>query len=505
MLARHTRYIHEDKSRLGEQVSIQGDREIQQVAATINFMSTELRNLYGTLQYVATTDPQTQLPNRLQMDTSIEQLISFYQESGFQFALLLFAVEQAKPAGVAGTAIPGERLIPHVAARLREVVRSTDVVAPAAALRPPEGFQDVARLDGNEFAVLLPGAGDHEQAVHAAALYAHHLKSPLVVDDAVLSIDLNVGIALFPKHATTASRLLRRAGTALAEARRLGNDIHVFDEEHEYHSIQRFDLEHDLRRALARGQLSLHYQPQVDMRSRRLLRAEALMRWLHHENDVIPPDVFIPLAEQINVIRPLTHWALEQAIRDCARWRAAGHSLGVSVNVAPGSLRDPDFVRRVLALLDQHRLPAAQLALEVTARGHHGHLAGIKPGLTELAGAGVCICIDDPGMGYATHTQLRQLPLRQLKIDRSLVLGMLNDEHDELAIRSTVDIARQRGLETVAEGVELQSHWDKLSSLGVDFAQGFLIAHPMSHDELTAWLGATTAGRDVWVPHSAAR
>ena len=236
------------------------------------------------------------------------------------------------------------------------------------------------------------------------------------------------------------------------------------------------------------------------MSSRLVTGVEALMRWHHHDQDMIPPDFFIPLAEQINMIRPLTFWALEQAIRDCARWRAQGRDLNVAVNIAPMCLHDPSFVAHTLRLLEQLHVSPGALTLEITERGHHGQLPSALPAIIELNQAGIHLSVDDFGIGYPTLAQLKQSPVHQLKIDRSVVMDMLRDAGDAGIVRATVDIARHRKLEVVAEGVELQTHWNALAAYGVDIAQGYLIARPMAHADLLSWLDANTTGENIWIP-----
>lgn len=503
-LVTHLQLAHHDKQRLGEPIEVQGDSEVRQLATTFNVMTAELRSLYGTLQYMAFTDPLTRLPNRLQLQENLNYLLTLYTDKGLSFALFIIDVDRLDQASDRSGSMVSDALLKIVATRLHESLRSTDFLAHI----PPDdvnvNIDNVARLGGDEFAALLPLVGNVEQAMRVATNALEAMHQPFALDGHHINVDISIGVALFPLHSSDAAGLLRCADIAMYEAKRQGRGCVVFETGQEQNSMRQFDLERDLRQALARGQLDLHYQPQVHMKSRRVVGVEALMRWHHHDQDMIPPDFFIPLAEQINMIRPLTYWALEQAIRDCARWRRVGRDLCVAVNIAPMCLHDPGFVATVLRLLEHWQVNPSALTLEITERGHHGQLPTAQPAIIELNRAGIHLSVDDFGIGYPTLAQLKQLPVHQLKIDRSFVMDMLHDASDAGIVRATIDIARHRNLEVVAEGVELQTHWNALASYGVDIAQGYLIARPMSHADLLHWLEANTAGENVWIPLSAA-
>ena len=499
-LVTHLQLAHRDKQRLGEQIDVQGDHEVRQLATTFNVMTAELRGLYGTLQYMAFTDPLTRLPNRLQLQENLNYLLALYKDKGLSFALFMIDVDRPTSVDNNPDNTVSDALLKIVATRLQDALRSTDFLAHVPPSYINVNVDNVARLGGDEFAALLPLVGDAEQALRVANNALEALRQPFEPDGRHVAVEISIGIALFPLHSSDAAGLLRCADIAMYEAKRQGHGCAVFETTQVQQTVRQFDLERDLRQAMARGQLDLHYQPQVNMSSRRVTGVEALMRWHHHDQDMIPPDFFIPLAEQINMIRPLTFWALEQAIRDCARWRALGRNLNVAVNIAPMCLHDPNFVTNTLRLLEQSQVSPGTLTLEITERGHHGQLPNALPAIIELNQAGIRLSVDDFGIGYPTLAQLKQLPVHQLKIDRSFVMDMLRDASDAGIVRATVDIARHRKLEVVAEGVELQTHWNALATYGVDIAQGYLIARPMSHLDLLSWLDANTTGDNVWIP-----
>jgi len=501
-LVTHLQHANQDKQRLGEPIAVQGDYEVRQLATTFNVMTDELRSLYGTLQYMAFTDPLTRLPNRMQLQENLNYLLALYKDKGLSFALFMIDVDRFNHVdGIPNDAV-SDALLQIVATRLHEALRSTDFLSHIPPSHVNVNVDNVARLGGDEFAALLPLVGNAEQAMRVATNALAAMRQPFETHGQRIKVEINIGIALFPLHGNDAAGLLRCADIAMYEAKRQGRGCVVFEATQEQYTVRQFDLELDLRQAMARGQLDLHYQPQVNMKSRKVVGVEALMRWHHHDQDMIPPDFFIPLAEQINMIRPLTLWALEQAIRDCARWRLVGRNLGVAVNIAPICLHDPGFVSTTLRLLEQWRVSPGMLTLEITERGHHGQLPNALPAIGELNKAGIRLSVDDFGIGYPSVAQLKQLPVHQLKIDRSFVIDMLRDPSDAGIVRATIDIARHRNLEVVAEGVELQTHWNALADYGVDIAQGYLIARPMSHADLVNWLDANTTGNTVWIPQS---
>ena len=454
-LITHLKHAHQDKQHLGKPIEVQGDHEVQQLATTFNVLTAELRSLYGTLQYMTFTDPLTRLPNRLQLQENLNYLLTLYKDKGLSFALFMIDIDRFNSLDDGSEDAVSDALLKIVATRLHEAMRSTDFLAHI----PPDhinvNVDNVARLGGNEFAALLPLAGNTEHALRVATNALDTMRQPFEIGTRRIKINISIGIALFPLHSSDAAGLLRCADIAMYEAKREGVGCMVFETAQEQHTVRQFDLERDLRQALARGQLDLHYQPQVHMKSRSVIGVEALMRWHHHDQDMISPDFFIPLAEQINMIRPLTFWALEQAIRDCSHWRKAGRNLKVAVNISPMCLHDASFVSTVLRLLEQWQISPSSLTLEITERGRHGQLPNALPAIIELHKAGIHLAVDDFGIGYPTLAQLKQLPVQQLKIDRSFVLDMLLDASETDIVRATIDIARHRNLEVVTEGVEL--------------------------------------------------
>jgi EAL domain-containing protein (putative c-di-GMP-specific phosphodiesterase class I) len=265
----------------------------------------------------------------------------------------------------------------------------------------------------------------------------------------------------------------------------------VYDAGLNEHSPERLGLLGELRRAIDNRELVLHFQPKAALAGDGVCGVEALVRWEHPERGLVPPASFIPLAERTPLIRPLTRYVLDAALEQCARWQAAGRELHVAVNVSARNLLDERFVDDVLELLAAHAVPARCLELEVTESAIMADPERARTILGRLAEVGVTLSIDDFGAGYTSLAHLKDLPVHQLKVDRSLVTGVTLDGSNALIVRSVVELARNLGLTTVAEGVEDRETWDLLARLGCDVAQGFLLCRPMPAEQLEAWFDRT--------------
>jgi EAL domain-containing protein (putative c-di-GMP-specific phosphodiesterase class I) len=293
-------------------------------------------------------------------------------------------------------------------------------------------------------------------------------------------VDASCGIAVDGGRAGggSAADLLRRADVAMYAAKSDHLEVVCYDPSLDAHTPEQLALYGDLRRAIRDGELVVHYQPKVGMQGGRVLGVEALVRWQHPQRGLVPPALFIPVAEQTGLIRTLTDVVLGQALSDCRRWRAEGVELPVAVNLSARSLLDTGLPDRVAALLDEHAVPAALLELEITesaAMQDPGRALGV---LHQLRGLGLHLSVDDYGTGHASLAYLTRLPVDTLKIDRSFVQTMELDPGDQTIVRSTIDLAHNLGLRVVAEGVETRAAWDELTRLGCDDAQGYWLARP---------------------------
>jgi EAL domain-containing protein (putative c-di-GMP-specific phosphodiesterase class I) len=253
----------------------------------------------------------------------------------------------------------------------------------------------------------------------------------------------------------------------------------------------------ELRHAIEHEELLLHFQPKVGFKTGRISGVEALVRWRHPQSGLRSPDDFIPLAEQTGLIKPLTSWVRNEALRQCDAWHQTGIDLTVAVNISASNLQDPEFPDRVAKLLKAYRVTPAWLELEITESAIMVQPARAIETITRLSAMGILISIDDFGTGYSSLAYLKKLPVSSIKIDKSFVINMLVNENDTVIVRSTIELGHNLGLKVVAEGVENQATWDQLKVLGCDYAQGFLLSRPIPASELLQWLNESPWGLGI--------
>jgi EAL domain-containing protein (putative c-di-GMP-specific phosphodiesterase class I) len=310
----------------------------------------------------------------------------------------------------------------------------------------------------------------------------------VTVEDLPLGVEASIGVAFCPDDAQDVETLLRRADVAMYRAKEENSSYAFHDERTDRRDPARLMLVGELRRAIRDRELLLHYQPKAALRSGEVGSVEALVRWLHPDRGLIPPDEFVPLAERTGLMKPLTSYVIDEALRQCAEWRDQGLNLAVAVNLSMRNLLDVGFPEEVAELLRARDVEPSMLEFEITESTVLVDPARSKLVLDRLSAMGLRLSIDDFGTGYSSLAYLKRLPLNELKIDRSFVMHMLEDEDDAVIVRSTIDLGRNLGLEVVAEGVEDASTWDALASLGCDVAQGYYLSRPVAAEELGEWL-----------------
>ncbi|HEY3810554.1 MAG TPA: GGDEF domain-containing protein, partial [Acidimicrobiales bacterium] len=358
----------------------------------------------------------------------------------------------------------------------------------------------VARLGGDEFGFVLPDLADVEQVGDMSRAVLEELVRPVTVDGIALEMRASLGVTVAPEHGEEHTILLRRADIAMYAAKSAGGGIEVYDPSGDRHSTRRLILANELRAAPRTDAIEVWYQPVADLASGQVLGCEALMRWNHSLHGSIPPDEFIPLAEQSGIIGELTWWMLDAAIRQVREWQDRGLALGVSVNVTARTLLEADLLDRLAQLLAITGVEARWLTLELTESSIMADPDRSSRVLAALGDLGVRIAIDDFGTGYSSLTRLKQLPIHVVKIDKSFVMSMCVDEGDGAIVRSTIELARNLGHVVVAEGVEDQATWDQLAALGCDWAQGFYLARPMRAPLFDIWLRQRRRGHLSVVP-----
>jgi diguanylate cyclase (GGDEF)-like protein len=349
----------------------------------------------------------------------------------------------------------------------------------------------VARLSGDEFAVLLPELADVAAAVAVAERVLTALHAPFPVGDTTADVAASIGIAVAPEHGNSPTDLLRHADTAMYEAKEAAAGVAVYEPDRAQRAPTRFGLLGELRRALDRHELVVYYQPKVDVHTGALHGVEALVRWQHPERGLLQPMEFVPVAETTGLIHRLTSHVLDTALAQARAWLDAGIKVPVAVNLSTRCLHDSALPGRVMAALDRHGVPAHQLSLEITESAIMRDPAGALLVLRELAAGGVRLSLDDFGTGYSSMTYLRQLPVDELKVDKSFVSDLAAEQADAVLVRSAVDLGHNLGLSVVAEGVEDASTLSALQDLGCDVAQGYYVARPMPASEFDVWLSTS--------------
>jgi diguanylate cyclase (GGDEF)-like protein len=429
----------------------------------------------------AVTDTLTGLPNRRLFQDRAEQAINRARRQGERAAVMIIDLDRFKEVNDTLGHRCGDLLLEEIAHRLRATLRESDTVA---------------RLGGDEFAVLLPSIPDAVSAERVAAALGDVIRKSIVVEGLSLDTEASIGITLFPDHGADVSELLQRADVAMYTAKSESLPFSVYGSEQDDYSPERLALVGELRRAIEQGELVVHYQPKVHLTSGELVGAEALVRWQHPERGLLPPGEFIPLAEHTTLIKPLTLYVLERALEECGRWEGNGHMLSVAVNISARNLLDAEFSDAVAASLERWGISPHRLELEVTETALMGNPVRALEVLRHLGGTGVVLSIDDFGVGYTSLNQLKSLPIRVLKIDRSFVLNMSTNAADAMIVRSTIDLGHNLGLQVVAEGIESQEVHDVLRELGCDVGQGYHMGRPMPPAEFERWLDAGDAERD---------
>jgi diguanylate cyclase (GGDEF)-like protein len=408
-------------------------------------------------------DTLTGLPNRELLHQRVAQAIDGVGPEGGTVAVMLMDLDRFKEINDTFGHQCGDQLLREVAAHLREAVRSQDTVA---------------RLGGDEFAILCAPVAGPLGAVALAERALEEVQRSHMVAGVEVDVDASIGIALYPRHGETVDELLRCADIAMYAAKASGAPT-VFARELDNHSVARLTLASQLRRAIAQSELAVYFQPKADFETGAITSAEALVRWEHPELGLLPPDEFIPLAEQTGLIRPLTTYVLDGALEQCNAWRRQGLNIAVAVNVTGRDLLDQRFAEEVKDLLRKWEVMPTRLELEITENTVLTDPVRARTVLMTLHQLGVRLAIDDFGSGNSSLSYLKRLPIDVLKIDKSFVLAMHDSEDDAVIVRSTIDLGHNLGLKVVAEGVSSVDAWDRLRGLGCDVAQGYYLSKPV--------------------------
>jgi len=454
----------ESDQRAGEGVRVRGTA--QDVTAA--------RAAEEHITFLAHYDVLTGLPNRTQWNDRAHQELRNAARHGESLAVLFLDLDQFKAVNDSLGHPVGDQLLSGVARRFKVCLREGDFLA---------------RLGGDEFVVLLPHLEHPEAAAVVARKLISALQAPMAIEGHELTVSASIGIAVFPGDGEDVSTLLKHADVAMYCAKEQGrNAYHYFKPEMDVHALERLMLENALRRAIERDELVLHYQPQVAADGVRVIGCEALVRWQHPELGLLQPGQFIGVAEASGLIMPLGNWVLATAARQLAAWQAAGSELLMAVNISALQFRQHDFVDTVRGILAAAGAEPVGLELELTESALMQPTPEVLARMNQLRELGIRLALDDFGTGYSSLSYLKRLPIRRLKLDRSFVKDVPGDQEDVAIAMATLSLARDLGMEVVAEGVETEIQQQFLAERGCQVMQGYLFSRPLPLEALRAWL-----------------
>jgi predicted signal transduction protein with EAL and GGDEF domain/DNA-binding response OmpR family regulator len=456
---------------------------------------TDRRLIEDKIRHLANFDALTGLPNRRQLIWRAERALEQARRMGHDFALLLIDLDRFKNINDTLGHGQGDELLVEISRRLRTCVHHCDQIADmsidATVLRSHRSLEAVGRLGGDEFVALLPEVIDEAQAVHVAQGILQAMREPVVLGGREYFVTASVGIGLFPRDGISVVDLLRNADVAMYAAKSGGrNAMQVYRPHLAGQGRERLELESALHKAIERNELVLHYQPKVRVGTSTVVAVEALMRW-RRDGVLVQPGEFIPLAEETGLIVSMSEWAIGEVARQIGVWRDVHDvELSVAVNLPSRAFERSDLIDLVRTATERHGLAPRALALEITETGLMQNLDRVIPDLHRLTQIGVEIAIDDFGTGYSSLAYLTQLPISELKIDRSFVCDLGVKRQSAAVVTAVIALARSLDLKVVAEGVETAQQRDVLLRLGCDEMQGNLFACAMTPEELIRWLHA---------------
>ncbi|HLA32294.1 MAG TPA: EAL domain-containing protein [Pseudomonas sp.] len=455
-------------------MATQASGEVGQLAREFVAMQQGIAEREATISFLAYRDPLTELANRNRFVAELQQALA-QCPGGEGVAVLLMDLDNFKDLNDTLGHDAGDQLLCLLAARLQ------------ALLRPNE---QLARLGGDEFALLI-GRCHPGNVIPAAEHYRGALHEPFAVRGISMTLNATLGIALYPDHGESAGSLLQHAEVAMYLGKQQRSPYALYRPELDRHSLLRLALMSELKGAVEDGQLSLYFQPKLNIRARSLYGVECLVRWIHPVHGFIPPDEFIPLAEQTGNVCALTRWVVRTAVAQSRAWHDQGLDLKTALNVSALDLADSGFAGYVAAQLLEQGVAPGSLIVEITESAVMADPELAMGLLQQLCELGVQLSIDDYGTGYSSMAQLKRLPVHELKIDQSFVRDLLSNPDDDIIVRSTIELGHNMALKIVAEGVETEAVLQRLDELGCDIAQGYLLSKPLAPAAFAEWLAST--------------
>lgn len=432
----------------------------------------ERKRYMEELEHKALYDSLTDLPNRLLLQDRLKHGLRIAQRNSNSLVVLIVEVLHLRDVNSVMGFHSGDLVLQELADRFRKCFRASDTIS---------------RMEGPEFALVF-SVSDIKHASILADKVLDVFRQPFMIEETSIEIEGVAGISLYPDHGEETDILLQRAGVAVNAARHEPSGFSIYTSEEDPYSLRKLKLFGELRQAIEQKDLSLYYQPQVDIASRKVVGVEALARWQHLTEGMIPPNDFIPIAEQSGLIRPFTVWVLEEAIEQLKNWLQSGIYISVSINLSTRNLLDPNLVSVVDNIARTKKVDPNCITLEITESAIMSRPEKAMEVLTQLNNMGFNLSIDDFGTGYSSLAYLRKLPVQEIKIDRSFVTSLTENDDDAAIVNSTIALAKNMGLFVVAEGVEDEKALNRLQEMHCDIAQGYYMCRPVPAEELEEWL-----------------
>ena len=440
---------------------------------------TSARQQLAVLRRQAMYDPLTGLANRQMLIERLDSAIDAARAAKSIVALLVMDLDRFKDINDTFGHSYGDELLRDVGERLRIAVDTNDMVA---------------RLGGDEFAIVIVSARDSSKVAGIARRILNGFHQPFAIEGQLVEADASVGIAVYPDHGSDARTLLRRADVAMYAAKEANSGYAFHSSSHDSRTPEELALVVEMRGAMERNEFEMYYQPKLHLRSGLMTRAEALIRWNHPKRGLLAPGAFVPIAERTGLIKPLTDWILNRVMQQLDEWHTTGAPVHVAVNVSAKSLREQTLPAKIQTLLDKWHVDPRFVKIEITETGVVSDPAHALAIMAMMQSMGLRLSLDDFGTGYSSLTHLRQLPVDEIKIDKSFVMAMLESEADTTIVRTIIDLGRNLGKQVCAEGVETQEAWERLEAMNCDLAQGYWISKPVPAATLIEWLVDTFWG-----------
>jgi diguanylate cyclase (GGDEF)-like protein len=438
-------------------------------------MHRQVQDRQQALEHIAMHDSLTALPNRYHLMGRLQALCEASQQQQAVFAVMMLGLDRFKEINDTLGQNTGDTILRKYGQRLQFLLRDNDTIA---------------RFAGDEFVLLLPNAG-HDEALYVARKIRNEMEHPIDINGLSLSVSCSIGIALYPQHGQEKEELTRCANIAMAIAKQHKIGIALYEERFDTSSVERISMAGMLRQAIHDQHLHLCFQPQFAVHNRELSGIEVLCRWDDPQRGPISPEEFIPVAEYTGQIHALTEWVVTTALQQAAAWREKGLDCGIlAINISVFNLHAPNFYTMLETQLRQWNFPAARLMLEITETAMMADPQHAIKTLGRLRQLGLKLSIDDYGTGFSSLSYLKQLPVDELKIDKSFVMDMTTNENDAIIVRSTIDLAHNLGLKVVAEGVDTLEKQELLEILDCDYMQGFHLGKPLNAQQLEPLLPA---------------